>query len=767
MSDQVPLRKLLGTCCILAKEAGGIIRHVVEESVEFNIVNKSGLVTNHVNSDTFDPQTIADLRAQYLIWQGLRSVFGKGLRLVGEEGDNDDVGQTESIASDLHDGPLQQSLVKLPYSDGEIEEALTKIGCDIPEKFAMLNEEDMVVWIDPLDGTKEFVKGNYHNVTTLIGISYKGEAIAGVISEPFADKTVCGVVGGGVYEDGKKIVLKKYDGSPAQLIVSSVRFRGTAVELFIMLLRNNVVKDHPIGKGGAGSKYLSMIRGEAEVWLFPRAGCSRWDTCAGDAMIQSLGGKGTSHTGDVYSYDYRSPVAGVTSGSTCHDMASLYANKEGHLVCSNIELHEKILPYSKWVNHLGRMSDTTMMNLFDNEVAWRPSTKGIMGRHSTVFWIYVTVKENDKNRDIPLIVKSVLTSHLEDKPEWKKHRDYTSYKAEEEVYNLHHKGSITIKQMPKVYHSFLNDPNKNHEDFHSLLVLSDLIYEGYNQPGYYSKVKGIAVLKELADLHVNTIAAGKDMWKDTCPFGSYFDPMNTIFQNKWGHNGESFGNAYRRVIESLKESGSDYATPKTVLDSIAESEIRNHFNSDKLDAYYAEANDLIHDAREQLSKYLPLIHGDMKGGNIFIKDDDITDIKLIDWQWAGINLPYFDVVYFIMGAMEMRSETLDIILEDMIDYCHIYQKELLRRLKKENPPAYEAYNDFYNNENGLLWRKVMIGITVLYVATVFANVYANKSVPKWITKNHGDIMRCHHNRDFVYLCRLMNGVHTLSKEYDN
>ena len=42
--------------------------------------------------------------------------------------------------------------------------------------------EDLCVWVDPLDGTLDFVKGDFDNVTTLIGVSYKKEALMGVIS---------------------------------------------------------------------------------------------------------------------------------------------------------------------------------------------------------------------------------------------------------------------------------------------------------------------------------------------------------------------------------------------------------------------------------------------------------------------------------------------------------------------------------------------------------------------------------------------------------
>eukprot|EP00213_Chloropicon_mariensis_P001915 CAMPEP_0197478742 /NCGR_PEP_ID=MMETSP1309-20131121/28865_1 /TAXON_ID=464262 /ORGANISM="Genus nov. species nov., Strain RCC998" /LENGTH=50 /DNA_ID=CAMNT_0043020243 /DNA_START=15 /DNA_END=164 /DNA_ORIENTATION=- len=35
---------------------------------------------------------------------------------------------------------------------------------------------------------------------------------------------------------------------------------------------------------------LMLIDGEADAWVFPCNGTKRWDTCAGDALIQALGG---------------------------------------------------------------------------------------------------------------------------------------------------------------------------------------------------------------------------------------------------------------------------------------------------------------------------------------------------------------------------------------------------------------------------------------------------------------------------------------------
>lgn len=53
--------------------------------------------------------------------------------------------------------------------------------------FDTFNVNDAVVWIDPLDGTSDFVKGTLDAVTVLIGLSLNGKSRAGIIHKPFAN----------------------------------------------------------------------------------------------------------------------------------------------------------------------------------------------------------------------------------------------------------------------------------------------------------------------------------------------------------------------------------------------------------------------------------------------------------------------------------------------------------------------------------------------------------------------------------------------------
>jgi len=59
------------------------------------------------------------------------------------------------------------------------------LGKNFPTGSIEIEETDICMWVDPLDGTAEFVDGLLHHVTVLIGIAVNGKALGGVIHQPF------------------------------------------------------------------------------------------------------------------------------------------------------------------------------------------------------------------------------------------------------------------------------------------------------------------------------------------------------------------------------------------------------------------------------------------------------------------------------------------------------------------------------------------------------------------------------------------------------
>ncbi|KAJ3606863.1 hypothetical protein NHX12_026381 [Muraenolepis orangiensis] len=263
--------RLVASAYAVAERAGSIVRNVLQ-SGELEIVEKTG---------ANDLQTLADRLAQQSICTSLAKHFPK-ITIIGEEE------LTEEPREDL-------------VEEGQAEAILQKC---CPSEYEDLKEEELVVWVDPLDGTKEYTEGLLDNVTVLIGIAYKGKAIAGVINQPFynyqggasADlgRTMWGMLGLGTFGIEVKGIP---DG---RRVVTTTRSHSNKVVTDCV----NAMEPHEVIRvGGAGNKIIQLIEGKASAYVFASPGCKKWDTCATEAILHAVGGKLTDMHGNGYHYD--------------------------------------------------------------------------------------------------------------------------------------------------------------------------------------------------------------------------------------------------------------------------------------------------------------------------------------------------------------------------------------------------------------------------------------------------------------------------------
>jgi len=272
----------VSACIDLSERAGDLIRKV-HASGHLNTLIK-GVTSGGVD----DPVTEADLQSQKIIIGGLRNVWAD-LHIVGEE--NCEVPNIDLIPSLT----LSQKY-------------------DFPENLKNINSDDITIFLDPLDATREFTLGNVECVTTLIGISINGIAVAGVIHQPFVGangRTVWGVVGLGVVGIVKDLLLTTSplkDMSGVRLITTSSH-NSSAVDKAILKIK----PDSVIRAGGAGFKVLMLLEGKADVYIYPTSGCKLWDTCAPHALVNALSGTMTDAEGNNIEY-FKSSEINVHKG---------------------------------------------------------------------------------------------------------------------------------------------------------------------------------------------------------------------------------------------------------------------------------------------------------------------------------------------------------------------------------------------------------------------------------------------------------------------
>ena len=149
----------LAASVTVINKAGEAIRSILA-SKDLGVVEKDG---------PKDLQTKADRYANDLLCASLKKAFPK-INVIGEEGEVDlsKVNQELLVQGQDHD--------VIEFYKGKLPEDVEKAAF-----------EDLTVWIDPLDGTKEFTEGFLDHVTVLVGIAIGKRAIGGVIHQPFWD----------------------------------------------------------------------------------------------------------------------------------------------------------------------------------------------------------------------------------------------------------------------------------------------------------------------------------------------------------------------------------------------------------------------------------------------------------------------------------------------------------------------------------------------------------------------------------------------------
>ena len=170
---------------------------------------------------------------------------------------------------------------------------LSEEGAEIP--FVERKNWDHFWMIDPLDGTKEFIKKN-GEFTVNIALIHEGTPILGVVYPPVLDQMYLAIKGQGATLDGEKITSSKktLDQKNLKTVASRSHMSPETQEFVDQLNAPEIVSK------GSSLKLLMVASGEADV--YPRFGPTmEWDTAAAHIVVEEAGGQ-VLHT------DQKSPI---------------------------------------------------------------------------------------------------------------------------------------------------------------------------------------------------------------------------------------------------------------------------------------------------------------------------------------------------------------------------------------------------------------------------------------------------------------------------
>jgi 3'(2'), 5'-bisphosphate nucleotidase len=160
--------------------------------------------------------------------------------------------------------------------------------------------------VDPLDGTKEFIKRRAE-FTVNVALIEQGEPVLGVVLAPALELLYWAVKGGGAWREEK--------GGPAERIYSSAPLPGTPLTVVESLSHpspelEDYLQTIAVGrrvKAGSSLKFCWVAEGRADI--YPRLGPTmEWDVAAGDCVYRQSGRDGERPSPLTYNKpDLRNP----------------------------------------------------------------------------------------------------------------------------------------------------------------------------------------------------------------------------------------------------------------------------------------------------------------------------------------------------------------------------------------------------------------------------------------------------------------------------
>ena len=299
----VSMNELL-SIAIQAAENGGDKVKAIAEGKDIGQASK-GQTAEGVD----DPITLGDQYSHEAIVGTIRKAYGDSVFIYSEE-------------KDSHHLDLDN--IKEPsYS------LSSKASAAINHADELVNKEDVTIWVDPLDATKEYTEKLLNYVTTMVCVAVKGKPVIGVIHKPFRDdnlRTVWAWDG-----KGANIVDKSGEHSGNEGIVIVSRSHKGDVD---GVIEKYVPGGHAIGAGGAGYKVEELFGYPSDndekttpIAYVHTTLIKKWDICAGNALLNHFGGKMTKLSGEDINYD-----------------KSLDPKNTGGLVAA-VHNHEKVLSW--------------------------------------------------------------------------------------------------------------------------------------------------------------------------------------------------------------------------------------------------------------------------------------------------------------------------------------------------------------------------------------------------------------------------------------
>jgi 3'(2'), 5'-bisphosphate nucleotidase len=162
-----------------------------------------------------------------------------------------------------------------------------------------INRSNLFWLVDPLDGTKEFIKRT-NEFTVNVALVDHGSPILGVVHAPALSLTYYGGREFGAWKQAgdqrRKPISTRVAGSSQLAVVASKDHAGPLVSAMLARLTNPRLRSM-----GSSLKFCLVAEGEADIYLRDLP-TMEWDTAAAQCIVEAAGGGVYSLNGDPLRY---------------------------------------------------------------------------------------------------------------------------------------------------------------------------------------------------------------------------------------------------------------------------------------------------------------------------------------------------------------------------------------------------------------------------------------------------------------------------------
>lgn len=197
---------------------------------------------------------------------------------------------------------------------GKLKELLPEaafFGEEDTEGNTKCSTEGYCFYIDPIDGTTNFIFGYQHSCVS-VGLAYHGKMTAGLVYNPYTDSMYKAVRGKGAYLNERRLVIDNKSIAEGIVAFGCARYNEGDTDLLFDVVKALYLRSLSIRNGGSAALDLCRVAAGANV-IYLELKLQPYDYAAASVIIEEAGGVIRQADGSEITLDRPCSILGGTA----------------------------------------------------------------------------------------------------------------------------------------------------------------------------------------------------------------------------------------------------------------------------------------------------------------------------------------------------------------------------------------------------------------------------------------------------------------------